>query len=48
MNTGASESPLKEIAARIKEMRGISGYSAAKMAGLTDVSVEQYEAIEAG
>ena len=48
MNNGATESPLKEIAARIKEMRGISGYSAAKMAGLTDVSVEQYEAIEAG
>ena len=48
MNTGVTESPLKEIAARIKEMRGISGYSAAQMAGLTDVTPEQYAAIEAG
>ena len=40
--------PLAEIAARIREMRGISGYSATQMAGLTDVSPEQYAAIEAG
>ena len=48
MNTTAHESPLKEVAARIKEMRGISGYTVAQMAGLTDVTVEQYTAIEAG
>ena len=48
MNTKAAESPLKEVAARIKEMRGISGYSVAQMAGLTDVTVAQYAAIEAG
>ena len=46
MNSSPTES-LKGIAARIREMRGISGYSVAQMAGLTDVSVEQYEAIEA-
>jgi len=43
-----TENPLKEIAARIKEMRGISGYSVAQMAGLTDVTPDQYAAIEAG
>ena len=48
MNTGVTDNPLKEIAARIKEMRGISGYSVNQMAGLTDVTVEQYAAIEAG
>ena len=48
MSISANESPLKEVAARIKEMRGISGYTAAQMAGLTDVTVEQYAAIEAG
>ena len=48
MKSEANESPLKEIAARIKEMRGISGYSVAQMAGLTDVTLEQYTAIEAG
>ena len=40
MNTGVADNPLKEIAARIKEMRGISGYSVNQMAGLTDVTVE--------
>ena len=48
MNTTVHENPLKEVAARIKEMRGISGYTVAQMAGLTDVTVEQYTAIEAG
>ena len=47
MNTSSNES-LHEIAARIKEMRGIIGYSVAQMAGLTDVTPEQYAAIEAG
>ena len=48
MQTTVHDNPLKEIAARIKEMRGISGYSVNQMAGLTDVSPEQYVAIEAG
>ena len=48
MNTTVHENPLKQVAARIKEMRGISGYTVAQMAGLTDVSAEQYAAIEAG
>ena len=48
MNTTDHESPLKEVAARIREMRGISGYTVAQMAGLTDVTAEQYTAIEAG
>ena len=48
MNTGASNNPLQEMAARVREMRGISGYSVKQMAGLTDVTEAQYEAIEAG
>ncbi len=43
-----SRSQLFEMAARIREMRAISGYTVAQMAGLTDVSAEQYTAIEAG
>ena len=48
MKTDVSEVPLKEIAARIREMRGISGYSVTQMAGLTDTDPAVYEAIEAG
>ena len=48
MNTGVSNNPLQEMAARVREMRGISGYSVKQMAGLTDVTEAQYEAIEAG
>ena len=48
MNTGSSNNPLQEMAARIREMRGISGYTVKQMAGLTDVTEAQYEAIEAG
>ena len=48
MNTGTSNSPLLEMAARIREMRGISGYTVKQMAGLTDVTEAQYAAIEAG
>ena len=48
MKTEVANSPLQEIAARIREMRGISGYSVTQMAGLTDVTPEQYSAIESG
>ena len=48
MNTGVTSNPLLEMAARIREMRGISGYTVRQMAGLTDVTEEQYAAIEAG
>ena len=47
MNAGVKGNPLQEMAARIREMRGISGYSVRQMAGLTDVTEEQYAAIEA-
>ena len=48
MNTGETCNPLLEMAARIREMRGISGYTVRQMAGLTDVTEDQYAAIEAG
>ena len=47
-NLTNTNTPLLEMAARIREMRTISGYTVAQMAGLTDVTVEQYNAIEAG
>jgi len=46
MNT--SQESLKEIAARIREMRAISGFSIEKMAGLTDTTPATYAEIEAG
>ena len=46
MNT--SQESLKEIAARIREMRAISGFSIEKMAGLTDTTPAAYAEIEAG
>ena len=39
---------LKEVAARIKEMREIAGYSEAEMAEKTDVTVEEYLQYEKG
>ena len=48
MNTGVSSNPLQEMAARIREMRAISGYSVSQMAGLTDVTAAEYESIESG
>jgi len=39
---------LKEVAARIKEMREIAGYSEAEMAEKTDVAVEEYLQYEKG
>ena len=49
MNTvkQTSES-LREVAARIREMRAISGYSTSKMAALTEVSEREYVALEKG
>lgn len=42
------EYKLKEIAARIKELRNIFGYSTQEMAHKTNVSLEEYEALENG
>ena len=39
---------LKEMAARIREMRGIIGYTEAQMAELTGVSEAEYKAVESG
>ena len=39
---------LKEMAARIREMREIIGYTTAQMAEATGVSVADYESVEAG
>ncbi len=39
---------LHEIARRIREMRWITGHTPEEMAALTDVSVDQYKAYEAG
>ena len=44
----AKNESLKEIAARIREMRAISGHSTSKMASLTEVSEKDYIEIEAG
>ena len=43
-----SEKNLIEMAARIREMREIIGYSVEQMAEKTEVSVEDYKAVEAG
>ena len=39
---------LSEMAARIREMREIIGYSVEQMAEKTEVTVEEYKAVEAG
>ena len=44
----AETGALKEMAARIREMRAISGHSTSKMAQLTEVSESDYIAIEKG
>ena len=41
-------SNLIEMAARIREMREIIGYSVEQMAEKTEVSVEDYKSVEAG
>ena len=47
MESAEKVARLKEMAARIREMRGIIGYSVEQMAKLTDVSVEEYKKVEA-
>ena len=47
MNSEGKEK-LLEMAARIREMREIIGYSVEQMAEKTEVSVEDYKAVEAG
>ena len=44
----SSQESLQEIAARIREMRAISGFSIEKMAGLTDTTPAAYAELEAG
>ena len=46
--TTSNTEQLRTIAARIKEMREISGFTKAEMAQKTEVSPDQYEAYEAG
>lgn len=48
MNTNSTMLRLSEIAARIKEMRDIMGWSAAEMAVKTEVSEDDYNAYESG
>ena len=48
METKAMNPKLMEVGARIREMREISGYSVSDMAALTEVSVSEYRAYEAG
>ncbi len=45
---GDMDLKLKEVAARIREMREIAGFTEGEMADKTDVSVEEYVAYEAG
>ena len=47
-NKTGLEFKLQEMAARIRELRDISGYSPAEMARLTDVTVEEYLECENG
>ena len=48
MNTNNALMQLSEIAARIKELRDIMGWSVAQMAEKTDVTEEQYKDFESG
>ncbi len=48
METNRVASQLAEIAFRIREMRGICGFSEAEMAQRTDTTPEQYETYERG
>ena len=48
MTSQNSATQLMEVAARIRGMREILGYSMQKMAELTDVSQEQYKLYESG
>ena len=42
------ENQLREVAARIKELREISGFTVEQMAEKTEVSVEEYRILEQG
>ena len=42
------EFKIQEMAARIREMREIIGYSVEQMAEKTGISVAEYEAVESG
>ena len=42
------ENQLREVAARIKELREISGFTVEQMAEKTEVSVEEYLILEQG
>ena len=44
----AFSTKLSEVAARVKEMREVSGFSAGDMAKMTEVSAEQYTRYESG
>ena len=48
MESTTAAKKLSEMAARIREMREIVGYTIEKMARLTNVSVRRYAAVEAG
>ena len=48
MNVAEAGNKLLEMAARIREMREIIGYTVAQMAEKTGVSVEEYSNVEAG
>ena len=47
MDASAAER-LQDMASRIREMREIIGYSVEQMAEKTEVSVEDYKAVESG
>ena len=48
MKNSGLNGKLNEMARRIHEMRDVVGYSITKMAELTEVSEEEYAAVEAG
>ncbi len=47
-NTGTATRELREVAARIQELREIAGYTQEEMAHYTDVSAEDYRLYESG
>ena len=46
METTQMSSQVRDVAARIRELREISGYTVAEMARMTDVTEETYRAYE--
>ena len=47
-NLTGLEFQIREMAARIRELRAIEGYTAEEMAAKTDVTPEEYESCERG